>query len=110
MSIWWKAVQSGSIPLSQLAEFLPSCSKHTSDGTLIYCLVAPKASRTEIIGLQGNPARLKIKLAAPPVDGAANDALIAFLAKELKVPKSRLEIISGHTAKQKTVLVQSTTI
>ncbi|MCG2759217.1 MAG: DUF167 domain-containing protein [Desulfobacteraceae bacterium] len=47
---------------------------------------------------------IKIKLTAPPVDGAANKMCIKFLAKYLKVPKTSLEIISGHTSRTKHVL------
>ncbi len=81
--------------------------KQTSEGVLLYCLIAPRASVTELAGVHGDPPRLKIKLKAPPVDGAANEALIAFLSKHFKVPKSKIEIVSGHAAKQKTVLIRA---
>ena len=55
-----------------------------------------------IVGLYGDA--LKIKLTAPPVDGAANKLCIKYLAKCLVVPKSSLEIISGHTSRTKQVL------
>ena len=65
--------------------------------------IQPGAKRTEIAGLHG--AALKIRLAAPPVDGKANEALIAFLAKTLAVPKSRIELVSGETARAKRVRI-----
>ncbi len=80
--------------------------KQTPEGVLLYCLIAPRASVTEVAGVHGDPPRLKIKLKAPPVDGAANEALIAFISKHFKVPKSKIEIVAGHTAKQKTVLIR----
>ena len=49
---------------------------------------------------------LKIKLTAPPVDGAANKMCVQYLAKFLKIPKSSLEIISGHTGRTKRILLR----
>lgn len=67
--------------------------------------VQPRASRTECAGLHGGA--LKIRLAAPPVDGAANDELVWFLADRLGVPKSRVTITSGLSSRRKTVVIQS---
>ena len=50
---------------------------------------------------------LKIKLTAPPVDGAANKMCVQYLAKCLKVPKSSIEIISGHSSRTKRLLLRS---
>ena len=49
---------------------------------------------------------LKIRLTAPPVDGAANEALVKFLADTFSVPKSQVEIVSGHTSRNKIVRIQ----
>lgn len=65
--------------------------------------VQPRASRSEVVGPHGGA--LKIRLAAPPVDGAANEELVAFLAKVLKVPRSAVEIVSGMTGRKKRVRV-----
>ncbi len=65
--------------------------------------VAPRASREAIIGL--HDGALKVALTAPPVDGAANGALIALLAKQLGVAKSSVEIVRGATSKNKTVRI-----
>ena len=65
--------------------------------------VQPGAAKNEIIGVQGDV--LKIKINAPPVKGKANKALIDFLAKELGVKKSEVEILSGHTSRVKTIKV-----
>jgi uncharacterized protein (TIGR00251 family) len=75
--------------------------EHLSKGDelLFKVQVVPRASRSEIVG-EHNGA-LKVRLAAPPVDGAANDELIRVVARTLKVPKSAVEIISGHTSKLK---------
>jgi uncharacterized protein len=63
--------------------------------------VSPNASKTEIAGREGGI--LRIRLAAPPVDGKANEKLIEFLADEFDVPKSSVRIVSGGTSKTKIV-------
>jgi uncharacterized protein (TIGR00251 family) len=65
--------------------------------------VRPRSSKNVITGLQGDA--LKVKLTAPPVEGAANKALIGFLAKSLDIPKARLTITSGQSSKTKQILV-----
>ena len=61
--------------------------------------VQPGAKRTELAGMHGEA--LKIRLAAPPVDGRANDCLIGFIAKTLDVAKSRVELLSGASSRAK---------
>ena len=63
--------------------------------------VQPRASRSELAGWHGSA--LKVRLHAPPVDGAANDELVAFLASELGIAKRAVTIISGHSSRGKTV-------
>jgi uncharacterized protein (TIGR00251 family) len=65
--------------------------------------IQPRSSRDEIVGLHGDA--LKIRLTAPPVEGKANQALTKFLAKRLRVPPSDVEILTGHTSRQKRVRV-----
>ncbi len=65
--------------------------------------VVPRASKSEIVGELGGA--LKIRISAPPVDGAANAELIKVLAKHFGVAKSAVEILSGQTSKQKQVRV-----
>jgi uncharacterized protein (TIGR00251 family) len=67
-------------------------------------LVQPRASRSEIVGPHGDA--LKVRLAAPPVDGAANEELVRLLAKEYGVPKSAIAIVAGLSARRKTVRVR----
>jgi uncharacterized protein (TIGR00251 family) len=71
------------------------------DGTRLRLHVQPRASRTEIAGPHGDA--LRIRLAAPPVDGAANDALLRFLAERLGVPRSTLSLVAGESSRRKTV-------
>ena len=74
------------------------------DGAIIFAVrVVPRASKSEIIGeLDG---ALKIRLSAPPVDGAANKELIKLLSKTFGVSKRQVEIISGETSKTKRVRI-----
>jgi uncharacterized protein (TIGR00251 family) len=65
--------------------------------------VVPRASKNEISGRHGDA--VKIRLTAPPVEGAANVALIEFLAEVLDVRKNQIEILSGHTSRDKIVCV-----
>jgi uncharacterized protein (TIGR00251 family) len=74
------------------------------DGTLIDILVQPRASKTEITGV--HDGALRIRIAAPPVEGAANDAVIDFLSKLLKMSKRDIQIVSGATGRRKQVLVR----
>ncbi len=69
--------------------------------------VLPRSSRNEIVGEAEGV--LKIKLTAPPVEGAANQALVEFLSKKLKVSKSRISIITGQTGRSKVVAIEGIT-
>ena len=75
----------------------------TADGIRFQVAVQPKSSRNLIVGSYGEA--LKVKLKAPPVDGAANRMLVQFVAKTLKVPKSAVEILAGQTSRVKLLLV-----
>jgi len=76
----------------------------TPQGAVIHILVQPRASRTQVVGPHGDPVRLKIRIAAPPVDGAANEELLRFLKKCLELSAKSLELIRGEGARQKDVL------
>jgi len=65
--------------------------------------VVPRASKNEIVGVHGDA--LKIRLTAPPVEGKANEALIAFLAQRLGVRKGQVEIVAGATSRRKMIRV-----
>ena len=74
------------------------------DGTLLLrLLVQPRASKNELAGLHNDA--LKLRLTTPPVEGRANQAVIAFLAKRLHLPKSALTIKSGQQSREKQVLI-----
>ena len=73
-------------------------------GALVLTLhIQPGASTSEVAGLHGEA--LKIRLAAPPVDGKANAALIEFLARRLDIPRARIELISGPSSRHKRLRV-----
>jgi uncharacterized protein (TIGR00251 family) len=65
--------------------------------------VVPRASKSEIVGIRDGA--LKVRIASPPVDGAANSELIKLLSKTFGVAKSAVEILSGQTAKTKQVKI-----
>jgi len=67
--------------------------------------VIPHASRSELVSVQDGV--LKIKVTSPPVEGAANDACIKLLAKELGLKKSQMEISSGAKSRKKTVMIKN---
>ncbi len=75
----------------------------TADGIRFQVAVQPKSSRNLIVGRHGEA--LKVKLKAPPVEGAANRMLVQFVAKALNVPKSAVEIVAGQTSRVKQLLV-----
>jgi len=84
-----------------------SIVQDTRDGAILTIQVQPKASKSECVGLHGDA--LKIRVAAPPVDGKANEALIAFLAERLNVAPSTIEIRTGASGRQKRVLLRRCT-
>jgi uncharacterized protein (TIGR00251 family) len=65
--------------------------------------VVPRASRSELVG--EHDGALRVRIAAPPVDGAANDELVRLLARTFRVPRNAIEIAAGQTSKLKTVRV-----
>jgi len=78
------------------------------DDYLIFAVrVIPKSSKSEIVG--EHDGALKIKINAPPVDGAGNAELIKVLARRLKISKSAVEITSGQTSKRKQVRINGIT-
>ena len=72
-------------------------------GVELRVLVQPRASRSRVLGEHGGA--LKVALAAPPVDGAANEALVELLADLLGVPRRQVSLVSGQSSRRKTVQV-----
>lgn len=73
------------------------------DAVILSVYAQPGASRTETVGERADT--LKIRLAAPPVDGKANAALIAFIAEQLDLPRSRIRLIGGALSRRKRLQV-----
>lgn len=73
-------------------------------GLILNVFIQPKSSKNMIVGRYNDA--VKIKVTAPPVDGAANKMCVSYLSKLFKIPKSNIEIISGHTSRLKKVLIK----
>jgi uncharacterized protein (TIGR00251 family) len=82
--------------------------KEEKDGVSFKVRVQPRASKNQVAGLFEDA--LRIRLTAPPVDGEANEACRAFLAGLLSVGKSQVEIMSGHTGRNKVVKIKGVTV
>ena len=76
----------------------------TKDGAILTVHAQPKASSTECVGIHGDA--IKIRVAAPPVDGAANDELIRFLARQLSIPYTSVRIHSGAGGRHKRIFIK----
>jgi hypothetical protein len=75
----------------------------TKDGVILTVHIQSKACTTECVGIHGDA--LKIRVAAPPVAGAANDELIRFVARQLSIPSASVLIHSGASGRRKRILV-----
>ncbi len=77
------------------------------DGVLVDLWVQPRAGRTALAGVRDGA--LKVRVAAPPVDGEANDALVRLLAKVVGVPRRDVTIVRGQGGRRKTVRIRGAT-
>ncbi len=75
--------------------------------TTVPFYVQPRASKTEVVGRHGDAIKIRVK--APPVDGAANEELIRFLAKRFKVPQKAVELVSGSSSRHKQIAIEGVT-
>ena len=82
---------------------MPVRISSTSSGVRFPVYVQPRASRSEIVG--DHDGALRVRLTAPPVNNAANDELIALLAKALGAPRRDIRIVAGATSRRKVVEV-----
>ncbi len=85
-----------------------SWAKEVPGGVELVVLVQPRASRTKVVG--EHDGRLKIALAAPPVDGEANAALVEFVAELAKVRRAQVTLLDGETSRRKRLRVDGATI
>jgi uncharacterized protein (TIGR00251 family) len=79
----------------------------TTEGVELTVRVIPRARHTEISGERDGA--LLIRVAAPPVEGAANEALVAFFSAALRVPRRAIQILSGERGRQKRVAIAGVT-
>ena len=77
--------------------------KQTDVSATLSVRIQPRASRNGVSRMEDGS--LKIRLTAPPVDGAANEALVKFLSETLCISKSSVEIVTGHTSREKRVKI-----
>lgn len=90
---------------------LADAVRDADDGVILSVRVTPRASRTKITGIyeEGAEARIKIAVAAPPIDGRSNEALLAFIADELGVASSAVSLVAGQTSRSKRLKVAGLT-
>ena len=81
--------------------------KESSDGIILKIRIVPNSSKNDIIK---EDEFLKIKKTAQPIENKANKALIEFLSKKFRIPKTKIEIIKGLTSKDKTILIKTNDI
>ncbi|MEE4252006.1 MAG: DUF167 family protein [Alcanivoracaceae bacterium] len=81
--------------------------RRQADDWLLDCWLQPRGGRDAVVGLHGDA--LKIRIGAPPVDGAANQALIRFIAAEFGVSQSSVILESGETSRRKRLRVRNAT-
>ena len=79
--------------------------REDSTGVTFAVRVVPRALRSEVAGL--HDGALRIRVAAPPVEGAANRELVKFLAKRFKVPRAAISLVSGTNSKNKIIRIAS---
>ena len=78
-------------------------AREGAGGAVLELVVQPRASRTRVVG--EHDGRLKVQLAAPPVDGEANAALLAFVADALRVKRADVALLAGETGRRKRVRI-----
>lgn len=86
---------------------LASCLTRHGDGLWLAVSVVPNAKRTGADGL--HDGALRVRLASPPVDGKANETLVAWLAGELGVPRRQVRLLRGQTARRKWLALKADT-
>jgi hypothetical protein len=84
------------------------CFRQVREGVELDVLVQPRASRSRVVGL--HDGRLKVQLAAPPVDGAANEALVDLFAELLGLPARLVVLLRGDASRRKTVRFDGQTL
>ena len=98
-------VKKGSVVSKKINNGVPkSMIRETEHGLIIRLKIVPNSSKNEII-LEDE--FIKVKVTAQPIENKANKALIEFLSKQFKIPKTKIQILKGETSKEKTVLLNT---
>jgi uncharacterized protein len=99
-------------PIPQPPDQLAGILRETASGVTLAVRAQPGAKKTAIVGIygEGESAQLKIAVQAPPINGRANEALIAFLAKTFALPKSSVELLSGESSRSKLFIFGGVTL
>ena len=86
--------------------------REVAGGVTLAVRAQPGAKKTAIAGVyaEGDAAQLKVAVQAPPVEGRANEALIAFLAEAFGIPKRSIELLSGESSRSKVFLLRGVTV
>jgi uncharacterized protein len=86
--------------------------REVAGGVTLAIRAQPGAKKTAIVGVYGDgeAAQLKIAVQAPPVEGRANEALVAFLAETFEVPERSVELVSGKLSRSKVFLVRGVSV
>ena len=87
---------------------MSSYLQSSENGVIINVYVQPRASKNEVVGLQGG--ELKLRLTSPPVEGAANKLCREFLAKLLGVAKGRVTLVTGDKSRHKRLLARGVSL
>ena len=85
------------------ATSIPNFLRAQSDGVLLAVKLQPRASANEIVPHHGAGDELRVRVTAPPVDAAANEALVRLLAERLDCARSSIELVRGHKSRHKVV-------
>jgi uncharacterized protein (TIGR00251 family) len=101
MALFPTVASSTILRLMSVTPNLPSYLRSQPDGVLLSVKLQPRASANEICEPLGD--ELRIKVTAPPVDSAANEALVRFLADRLNCPRNRIELLRGATSRHKVI-------
>ena len=91
------------LPYKVAAMLLPNFLRETFDGSLLSVKLQPRASANEIVPHHGAGDELRVRVTAPPVDAAANEALVRWLAEWLDCARSSIELVRGHKSRHKVV-------
>jgi uncharacterized protein len=86
---------------------LPGCLKPSANGVYLFVKVQPRASRNEFGEIAGD--ELKLKVTAPPVDAAANEAVVKMLAEVFGCARGAVQITRGQTSRHKTIFISGVT-